>query len=238
MKYWISFVFCLGLFTVKSQVFDTDSTEMVNDTASVKKDTVRHNLFESLTFSYGQKYASSNFDSQLKTMSGGKFSMPCNYFSIGMIGEIIVNRRRSYTGIVNFSYLVPTMITINDSVKEKLNGFTYTFSVFGQKIVKKKHFEMFLTEGISMGRLKMTNGNNQKLKNPSFAPFAGLVMRVSFSKFSLFSIAQFDYDISKSSWHRMNKGSSQNITVSPLHQGGYTFSFGINYSISERYMKQ
>lgn len=195
---------------------------------TVQEDSSSH-LFEMTTVSFEQKYFLSNFDKQLKTIKNRDIMLPCNYLSIGMIEYFSVNRKYSYPGYFMFSYLLPTKIKLYDSINEKLKGFNFKFSAAGQNVINKKHFETFFTEGLEFGRLKIVNDKKDKLKNGILAPYLGIVMRVTISRFSCFAISQFNYDFSTSKWKKTWFSKGQEEQIPGFNQTGLVFSFGIKY---------
>ncbi len=199
----------------------------------------KHHLFELTTFSYEQKYFFSDLDKQFKTIdNNGKMSLPCNYISMSIIDQFDITRSwYNYPGYFTFSYLIPSTITFNDSIKEKLRGFNLKISFAGQNIIDRNHCAVFFTEGINCGRLKIINEKNEKAKNAIFAPYLGLVVRLTFSRFTLFAVSQVDYDISSSHWKKTWFSKNQENEIPNFKQGGLTFSLGINYSINKIYSR-
>ena len=112
-----------------------------------------------------------------------------------------------------------------------LRGFNLNLPVYGHKIIDKKYFGIFISEGIQVGRLKLVNDQKQKMKNMIIAPYVGLVTRLSISKFSLFAIAQYDYDISSKMWKKQWFHKGQDIHIPGIRQSGLTLSAGVGYSL-------
>jgi len=133
-------------------------------------------------------------------------------------------------GYIKFSYLIPKKMQI-DFKEQNLRGFNFTFSVYGHNIIAKKHLSLMLTEGFNLGRLKLVNQEKQKMKNMIIAPFVGLVTRLSISKFSLFAIAQYDYDISSKMWKKQWFHKGQDIHIPGIRQSGLTLSTGVGYGL-------
>lgn len=240
----IIFITAIILSSVMSNLFSQNGTIKIakpsnktNDSIiETKKDTVQnHYLFEGATFSYEQTYFLSNFQNQLKNIENIDFNKPCNLISFGYFGQLHTGRSYNFPAILAFSYLLPSKITINDSVKEKLSGFNFTISVAGQNLIKRKHFGLFITEGIKGGRLKLVEDPQRKMKNSTFGPFAGIVLRTTVSYFTIFTSGQFCYDISSPKWKPTWISKSSSFDISNFSQSCFTFTMGISYSLDKNY---
>lgn len=184
--------------------------------------------FYGLAFLYGQKYFFDNIQNQLYNSNIRNFT---NSISIGFIGETQTSFMYDYYGYYFFSYNFPKSIIMNDTLNQKLYAYDIRFSLAGQYIIKNKHFHFFLTEGLSFGRMKLVNDNNEKMKNPFFAPYIGLVSGLTFSKFSVLIIAQFDIDLSSTKWKKTFFSDMQEIDIPNVKQSGLNISLGIAYKI-------
>ncbi|MES2286925.1 MAG: hypothetical protein V4547_14640 [Bacteroidota bacterium] len=212
--------------------------EVTNSILETKNDTSeRHYLFEEATISYEQNYFLEDFQNQLKPLDKISFQKPCDFVSFGYFGQLSTSRSYSFAAIWTISYLIPSTITINDSVKEKLKGFNYTLSIAGQNIIRKKNIGLFLTEGIKGGRLKLVDEQQKKIKNSLFGPFVGLVLRTTVSYITIFTSGQFCYDISSTKWKPTWFSKGQNLDISTLRQNGFTFTIGISYSLDRNYSR-
>lgn len=225
MKYVYSLLFLAFIFNINAQ-----SDSLVLN----KKDSSSLKFFEVFVFSYEQKIFQSNFDHQVKTFDQYSMGAPGNYISISSYEPLAI-KKGLFPDYSTLSFMIPSIITINDSVQEKMNGYSCKLSILGKYIIHKKNFDCFAIGGIEFGRTKLTNDKNEKLKNPFFAPYAGLVFRASIAKFSIFASAIYDYDVSKLGWKTVGHSIPQTIPVDDFNQTGFTFSVGVNYSFRNRY---
>lgn len=200
--------------------------------------TYRHHLFESTTFSFEQKYFLSDFGKQLKTVNQYEMEQPCNYISLSVIEQFNVTRGNySFPGCWTFSYLLPSSITVNDSLNEKLKGFNMKIPFWGQNVIRKRHLGVFFAEGLTFGRLKLVNEKKLKLKNPIFAPHIDLVLRFTAKRLTFFAISEFNYDLSSAKWKKTWVSKKQQETIPGFNQSGLNFSVGINYSLNKIYLR-
>lgn len=227
-RIYLTFIFCLIAISTFSQKGTIKISKPKPPKNTALEDSTSH-LFEMTAISFEQKYFLSNFDKQLKTIKNRNLMLPCNYLSIGMIEHFSVSRGYSFPGYFIFSYLLPTKIELNDSINEKLKGFNLKFSVAGQNVINKKHFEIFFVEGLEVGRLKIVNDKNDKLKNGLLAPYFGIVLRLTISRFTCFAVSQFNYDFSASKWKKTWFSKKQDEQIPGFNQTGMVFSFGIKY---------
>jgi len=193
--------------------------------------------FEAITFFYEHKIYLTNFQNQINSTGDLKFSQPSYFISIGSADEHIVSQNYQLFGYYLYSFHIPQEITINDTTQQRIRGYNFKFSIAGQGIINRKHYQAFLTEGINTGRLKLINNEREKLKNPIVSPYIGLVLRATFGGFTFFTIAQFDYDLSSKKWKKLWFSDRQKIGVPGLKQHGLTLSFGINYSPNGYYSR-
>jgi hypothetical protein len=197
--------------------------------------TSHHHLFELTVFSFEQKYFLSDFGKQLKTLNQYQMEQPCNYISLSIITDQYIGPYR-YPSYFIFSYLLPANITVNDSIKERLNGYNMRFSFLGQNIIRKKHLGLFFTEGLTFGRLKLVNEDKEKLKNAILAPYIGLVIRGTIKRLTFFAISEFNYDLSSAKWKKTWVSKKQQESIPSFKQSGLNFSIGINYSMNKLYL--
>lgn len=226
MKYVYSFLFVAFIF---------ESTAQSDSLALTKKDSSSFRFFETFVFSYEQKIFQTNFDQQVKTFDQYSMGAPANYISITSYEPIVIGKKGLFPDYSSLSFMIPSIITINDSIQEKMNGYSCKLTLLGKYIVRKKSVHCFATGGLEFGRTKITNDKNEKLKNPFFAPYAGLVVRASIAKFSIFASAIYDYDVSKLGWKTVGNSIPQAITVDDFNQTGFTFAVGVNYSFRNRF---
>ncbi len=178
--------------------------------------------------SFEQKYFLNSFSNQLKTTENRALSLPGNYIAIGTIGYKRILGYK-FPGYYMFSYLIPAKIKLNDALNEKLKGFNLTFSAAGQNVINKNHLEIFFTEGLKLGQLKILNDNNEKLTNNLLAAYLGLAAKLRISRFTIFAVSQFDYNLSSGSWKKAWFSKPQAEQISSFNQNGLIFSVGINY---------
>lgn len=190
-------------------------------------------LYNELVFSFEQKYYTNDFYNQIKTFDNNGFQKSCNYISIAFMDALTVNRKSRFPGFLGFSYLIPSNIITNDSINQRISGYTFMFSFYGQSIISKDKFKAYITSGMNWGRLKLVDEEKRKLKNVKFDPFIGLVINKRFSKFSLYTKAQYDFDIINNDWKKMLYWKKQSNKVNQFNQSGLVVSLGIKFSGNE-----
>lgn len=237
MKTLITILLCLFSSCIFSQT-NTIKIRKKEDKVSSEPDTTNHYLFQYTTFGYNQKFFQHDFQNQLKSSSKIEFnSLPVNSISVNTIGMMHINRKYSFPSITGYQYIIPTQVTINDTSIQTLNGYNINFSLSGQTIVNKPNFGFFFTEGVRFGRLKLKDKNRVRIKNPINAIFVASVMQVSFSYFTLFATAQYDFDLSPKRWRKMWFYKAQELEIPKFNQSGLELRFGINFNLYKDYQQ-
>ena len=239
MKTLITILLCFIFFGGFSQ---TNTIKIRKEEDRVSKpdttDIFYENISGAISFGYSQKFYKFNFQNEMKSLGKIEFnSLPVNSISVNSIGMMRINRRYSFPSVTGYQYIIPTQITINDTSIQTLNGYNINFSVAGQKIITKRNFSLFLTEGFRFGRIKLKDKNRVRIKNPINAIFVASVMRVSFYHFSIFATAQYDLDFSPKRWRKMWFYKAQELEIPNFDQSGLELRFGINFSLYKDYQQ-
>jgi hypothetical protein len=199
---------------------------------SIAQDRPLH-FMESMTISYEQKYFQNDFQSQLKSIYGRipEFKKPCQYISVGYLGELETARGYDHTGFFTFNFLLPQPILVNDSVKQKIKGFHLTFTLAGLSLVATDHFGMMICGGAKAGRVKLKDEQGVKMKNELVSPFAALYFKGTISIISIFAGAQYEYDVSSTRWKKTWFSKSSATSIPGFRQSGITLTAGISYNL-------
>lgn len=198
-----------------------------------QKDT--NSYYDGLIIEYGQKFFHDHFNGNLKSIKNIESnSLSAETISLTFVSSNIAvsggfSKTPYLSGYLRFSYVIPKKIVV-DSVEQNLKGFNFSFPVYGKNIVLKKNFSMFYTTGIQIGRLKLVDEENRKMKNMTIAPYVGLVAKVNIAKICISFIAQYDYDISSKMWKKQWFHKGQDVHFDGLRQSGLTFSAGVGYA--------
>ena len=186
--------------------------------------------FDQLAFFYGEKYFINDFQSQFKTINSLDYNTPLNYIGIAVLGEFNINRWYAYPGQLMYTFIIPSVINVNDSIKETTYGFNFKLSLAGQWLVKKRNLRIFLTEGLYAGRLKVIDQDKKRLKNSNQGIFGSLILCVHSGRFSLFAMTELDLDITQSKWQKIWVAKRQNNELPNFNQSAINIALGIRFS--------
>ena len=183
-----------------------------------------------LTIEYGQKFFHNDFNRSLKSIDNIESNqLSVDMISLNFMNYLYVGRRMKFISYSRFSFILPKQIEI-DFVSQKLRGFNMTLPIYGHRLIDKKNFGLFISEGVQIGRLKLVDNEKRKMKNMTIAPYVGLVAKVNISKVCISFIAQYDYDISSKMWKKQWFHKGQDVHFDGLRQSGLTFSAGVGYA--------
>ena len=213
-------IFILYGFIAISNDIEKDSNAN-NNVAKPEKNTQSKN---GIVVLYSQNYYYNPID--IHASKNGNY---LNSFGIGYVVEVLTSSGYDFPAYFLFSYLIPKTVYFDN--EQRMYGFDMRVSLAGQNVVDNRYFHFFVTEGIGFGRLKLVNDKGQKMKNPFFYPFVGLVSKVELSKFSFLVIAQFNLDISSGKWKELWFVDGQTFDLPRVNQSGINLSVGVCYNI-------
>jgi len=194
-------------------------------------DSLANHYLGGLTFGYGQKFFHDDFNGSLKSINAIESnSLPIQTISFSLLTDINISPSLKFPSYLRFTYVIPEEVEI-DSVSQTLRGFNFNFPLFGHRIVDQKIFGLFISEGIQVGRLKLVDDDNRKMKNMIIAPYVGLVTKFNFSKITITALAQYEFDISSTIWKKQWFHKGQDVQFNGLRQSGLTFSVGIGRTL-------
>ena len=217
---WIFFVFQFEL-------------GLCQDTISQDSNFVQTRLFtQSAEIIYGTRLFTSNFNNQLNTVKYMDLGAPVQLVGIEESGGnmFAINREWSMSGHFSYCQVIPQKITINDTVNCNINGFIFSFCLFGGDLFyKSKTFGLLLSGGFNTGRLRLSGNEWARQKNPFFSPKVSIQPKVRIKKIVLSLRGDYEYDISKPSWRRTYFANKNKIDLDKFKETGATifFCFGV-----------
>jgi hypothetical protein len=186
----------------------------------------------SLDLYFGFRNLDQSFYNQLNTTDKINPSMPLRTIGIGESGVSAVTRNFYFYGHLIYNHVIPQTIIIQDSIKGKITGFIFSGAFGGVLKTKSERLALIYYTGFNTGRLRMFQNELIRQKNPFFSPKIGLQPKINFGPLSLTFFAEYEYDISKSSWRKTSLADNNKIKINTLRQTGITGQIGIGYVIN------
>ncbi|GEM_PF-4915208 len=193
-------------------------------------------IFELLSFSYGERFLISDYQSQFQTLQQTQFGQPINHVSVSFEGVFEVDRKLkngeyySWPGYFRYSHLIPANIVLNDTVNQRVRGFDFRMSLTGQHLLRSKFMDVYLTQGLYAGRIKLVDDAKRQLKNSNQGLFAGLMLKVKLGPLHLFVNPEFDLDVTPTQWRKVWVAKKQTHDLPRFRQSAARVSAGINFS--------
>jgi hypothetical protein len=197
---------------------------------SFGQDSSRVSVFNFISVSGGQfQLDLSSLNSQLKTWGTTQTFQPVNTLGINCRGNLLTGRKGSFDAALCLEKVLPQIISAGDSLKFSLNGWHIMTSLYGIRIVDRKHFVFTAGPGIDWGNVKIIRtleGAKTHYNNPFISPFARAEMRVMFWKIMLGMRVSYRYEITKGEWTPEEQGRP---SLPDSQSTGYGLQFFIGY---------
>ena len=209
---------------------------LVTSFAYGQKDSAKK-IKESINIFYGQKLLShKTFDGAYNDLEKYNLGKPITYIGIGGAARAYIDRGKlDHNGSWFYTQILPQNIKVNDSITTNITGFNLAFSSFGFDLVPNlKNFDLLLGVGANTGRLRLYGNSYTNQKNPYFSPKLSLIPRVIIGKICLQINIDYEFDISKKNWRKMNTSDSPKINLPQTSNTGLTILTSIGYVIKER----
>jgi hypothetical protein len=183
----------------------------------------------SLDFYYGNTIYNNSFYNQNNTLNKINFTLPTRQIGIGFSDYYIaINPRINTLTQISYNYFFPEKILINDTLRSSMSGFSYSFGLGKLFFRTLKHFRLNVYCGFIAGRNKLITEGNVNFKNPFFSPKVLLQPKFLFGRIALSIIFNYNYDISSTTWSKINTTSSD-IKINRFNQTNYNLTFSIGY---------
>lgn len=173
-----------------------------------------------------------NFIDQFNTFNNYQALQPVNSIGLSVSSFLLLNKK--YTTGFHYSYaqILPHDININDTLIGRINGFNYSMSLASINVTPKSKFSnVSFGIGFNAGRLRMKADDRRSQKNPYFAPALFFNPRFFIGPVVIGLRAEFQVDISKSTWRSVNVNKDQMpFTINEFRQTGLIPSFSIGFT--------
>lgn len=181
---------------------------------------------------YGTKLLKdSYFNDQLNSSGNYSFNRPLSYVGIICSEHIAVNMRGHYFANFYYSQVLPSTITINDTLNSNLTGCQIGIGLFGFDPVRRERVRLPITIGFNTGRLRFYGNENMLWKNGYFSPKISVHPWFQLGRISLAAIIDYEYDVSNLNWKKMPGNKNPELQPSKLSQTGLTAQLTIGYMI-------
>lgn len=207
-----------------SQIYSQDKFKIKKEkpvSKAVRKKAIADSLnnirisrsFNTLDFVYGYRIFSNGFYSRLNELNSFSFQSPPAVIGFGFSSYDWAIGARSNLGCqMLFTYALPGHFDAPDSLKAKINGFSYHFGI-GKTINRlSSKFQINVNIGFNTGRLLLTYPDNLKRSNAFFSPKIGVHPKLRIWKKIFVSLTiDFEKDVSKVNWKSVNKAEALSL---------------------------
>lgn len=207
---------------------------MMMDAVSQEDSVIIGSGIEDFDFSYSEHYMLNDLDGELKSIEKIDFGKPLNAIGVSLQGPLQVNRTYTYEGYIGYQFILPTKITVLDTVSQSLSGFSFKMSMAGQRIMYTKKVRMYLTQGLYAGRIKLIDEERKRLKNSNQGLFGGLHVGWKVWVFDIHAFAEFNWDITSSKWKKVWIAKKQDHVLPNWNQSGAQLGMSICFSPTYR----
>lgn len=183
---------------------------------------------------FGYKTYLKAITNNINTFDNFRADHPLQVVGIGFSEQLTFsagNTGGNFHGIFSYQYIIPQPVWINDSINGRITGFV--FGAGGGKLFTQRSgtFSFLLYGGFNTGRLRLYNNETIRQKNPFFSPKIGIRPKLNIGRVSFSILAEAEYDISKTSWRRLNIANPDKVNIDKLRQSGLTTLIGISYRL-------
>lgn len=182
---------------------------------------------------YGTYFYNQDFNKQLNTFNHSKVLKPLQTFGLSL--SVIYSQGNRYDFGVHSSYsqIIPQKINVNDTIEGIINGFNFSYSIYGINLTPKSKFSsIILGVGINTGRLRIKSDIYKSQKNPFFAPVLSFNPKFYLGKIVLGFRTEYQFDVSKKGWRSVNfTNREKSFPVLKFNQSGLITYFSIGWKL-------
>jgi len=181
---------------------------------------------------YGTKFLkNSYFNDQLTSPGNYSFNKPLSYVGIVLVEHAYYGPWTHYAANIYYSQVLPSVITINDSVKSNLTGFQFGASILGFDLIRSNSLRLGISIGFNTGRLRFYGNENMRWKNAYFSPKISVNPSIRLGRIFLAAIVDYEYDVSNLNWKKMPGNKNPELQPSKLSQTGLTAQLTMGYML-------
>jgi hypothetical protein len=182
---------------------------------------------------YGTRLFNKSFYNQLNTLKSFSINSPLQLIGVGWGGGIPVDGRFGSSTIYghwSYTQVIPQQIKINDSIQGTINGYVLSIDIAGTRVLKKlKYFGLKISTGFNTGRLRLSDNEWVRQKNPFFSPKISIRPTTRIKKIVLSLRCDYEYDISSPRWRRTYFANKNKIDIDKFKETGMTLFFCLTY---------
>jgi hypothetical protein len=188
--------------------------------------------YHSLALIAGQNIYSKSLSPKINDLGSYKISKPKQKIGIQWPNSgMRFQGTLDYYGSIEYSYMLPVKIIMNDSLSCRLNGFNFAMDIYAFSFFEKSEVVLLKAGlGFNTGRLTLSSAEFRQ-KNPFFAPQVSVYNGYTlFHRFSIGFSGSYFYDISKTSWKRTFwLAINQSTTLKPFNQSGIQINLSLGW---------
>jgi len=210
---------------------------LLNSCVCLAQDTTKHHVKTSFDLIYTSKMLlNSNFSSSLNTKKSFQFGAPLSYVGLSSTWILLVNKKSFFeggfpiNGYFEYTQIIPRIITVNDSLSPKINGFNVGLTVAGFDLFPRmENFDFITSLGVNTGRVWLKGDSQTRQKNPYFSPMVVIIPRIIIQKVSIQFRFSYSYDITNKNWKRKGFAKDNLMKLDSFSSESFNFSLGIGF---------
>ncbi|MBC7865467.1 MAG: hypothetical protein IAF38_21005 [Bacteroidia bacterium] len=181
---------------------------------------------------YGTNVYTSNFYNQLNTVQKSTIFRPLQIVGIGCSFTNVYVNDYNYSGHIFFSQILPARIKIQDTLDCGITGNLFSMSAKGIDIFKNnENFDLVLSVGANVGRIRLFQNNFVRMKNPFFSPMVSIQPKLGLGPITLSFLCTFAYDISNPNWKKTIVNGRDLAKPYKFRQTCFTLLFSIGWTM-------
>jgi hypothetical protein len=178
----------------------------------------------SVELSYSDKFYDNSFYAQLPSRSSISLFQAPHWIGVHAVEHALYGAHGQMAAAVSMEQMLPYTITINDSIRAKMTGFSMGLPLFGFDLLRRsKMVDFLIVAGANVGRLGLGGDDRVRSKNPFISPKLLVMPRIALGKLVISAKAEYSYDVSEKQWKNRMFGPKHTAAIQSFNQSGLTF---------------
>lgn len=226
--------FLLYIFLILSAISFGQATKIkVKKEKEKKEKPVKADFYHNQTidFYYGYRVYEKSYYNQINSIDKkANASLPLQIIGAGVSGHnYSIGRTSRISSQVNYYKVIPTRITIQDSLNTKISGYVIGMG-FGISLANdKKTIGLTGYLGFNTGRTTLSKNEYISQKNQFFSPKIMIQPKLIIKRISISLILEAEYDVTNPGWNRRIFERKNPYLLKPFHQNCFTGLVSIGY---------
>jgi hypothetical protein len=190
----------------------------------------------SLELYYGNRVYDKSYYNQVNCIDKIDLKIPPSFVGIGVSGYPmhITTLGGSYNNNLlvselNYYKIIPSQITIEDSLSTKLSGYVFGAGVGPSLSTRRKRISLTAYIGFNTGRTTLSKNEFITQKNQFFSPKITLQPKFIIKRIAISFMLEAEYDVSNPAWRQTVFERKELRLLQPFHQTCYTALVCLGY---------